>query len=76
MLPPAPGRFSMTTFCPHASVSFCAMMRPSVSSAAGGKRDQHAHRPLGIVLRRCAGAGRKQRSRDHRAGGASAHLVS
>src|SRR5262249_4082784 len=31
ILPPAPGRFSMTTFCPHASVSFCARMRPSVS---------------------------------------------
>jgi hypothetical protein len=29
--PPAPGRFSITTFWPQASVSFCARMRPSVS---------------------------------------------
>jgi hypothetical protein len=47
-----------------------------VDGAAGGERDQHANRPLGIALRPCAGARRKQRSRDHRAGGASAHLVS
>jgi hypothetical protein len=47
-----------------------------VDGAAGGKRDQHAHGPLGIALRRCARIGREQRSRDHRAGGASAHMVS
>src|SRR4051812_34430769 len=31
MVPPAPARLSTTTFCPQFSVSFCAMMRATVS---------------------------------------------
>jgi hypothetical protein len=33
MFPPAPARFSTTTDCPHASVSFCARRRATTSVA-------------------------------------------
>jgi len=36
MLPPAPGRFSTTTACPHFSESFCPTMRASASEAPPG----------------------------------------
>src|SRR5689334_4193019 len=36
MLPPAPGLFSTTTLWPHASPSFCAIVRPVVSSGPPG----------------------------------------
>jgi hypothetical protein len=36
IVPPAPGRFSTTTFCPSRPVSFSAAMRASVSALPPG----------------------------------------
>src|SRR3954470_8741690 len=49
IMPLAPGRFSTTTDCPRASVSFCAMILAATSvPAAAGKADEHLPRPIGI----------------------------
>src|ERR1700682_310165 len=52
MLPPAPGRLSMTTGWPHASVSFCPIARATTSSEPPAGKG--TTRRIGLVGYACA----------------------
>src|SRR5215831_3542389 len=64
-VPPAPGRFSITTGWPSFSCSDCATMRPMMSAPPPGPNGTIMRRGVGRAEKQCGGDRKQAASRQH-----------